>query len=45
MRIRFGLSDHAEKLDQPIYFPMEHFMKHAFICGKTGSGKTVTLLN
>ncbi|GEA15513.1 hypothetical protein E308F_17570 [Moorella sp. E308F] len=45
MRIRLGLSDHAEKLDQPIYFPMEHLMKHAFICGKTGSGKTVTLLN
>jgi len=45
MRIRLGFSDHPEKSGQPIYFPMEHLMKHAFVCGKTGSGKTVTLLN
>jgi len=43
--IRFGLADAADKRGTPIRFPVEHFMRHVFLCGKTGTGKTVTLIN
>ena len=44
-RVRLGFSDHPERLGAPIWLPLEQFTTHAFLCGKTGSGKTVTLLN
>jgi len=31
--------------DRPIYLDADQLSRHAFLCGKTGSGKTVTLLN
>jgi len=45
LKLRFGFSDHAEDQGKPIYFLVEHFMRHVFLCGKTGTGKTVTLIN
>lgn len=45
MKLRLGYSDHAEDAGRTINFPVEALLRHAFLCGKTGSGKTVTLLN
>ena len=45
MKLRLGYSDHAEDAGRTINFPAEALLRHAFLCGKTGSGKTVTLLH
>lgn len=43
--MRLGYATHHQMKDRPIYLDAEQLSRHAFLCGKTGSGKTVTLLN
>lgn len=43
--LRLGLATHPAMKDRPIYLEAEQLSRHAFLCGKTGSGKTVTLIN
>lgn len=42
--ITLGLATYPDVQDRPIMMPSSIFRRHAFLCGKTGSGKTVTLM-
>lgn len=43
--VRLGWATDPDVKDMPIKVPSSLFQRHAFLCGKTGAGKTVTLLN
>lgn len=43
--VRLGLATHPDVRDMPIKMPSSIFQRHVFLCGKTGSGKTVTLMH
>lgn len=43
--IRLGYANHPDVAGRPVCAPCSVFRQHAFLCGKTGAGKTVTLIN
>ncbi|MBC7104930.1 MAG: ATP-binding protein, partial [Firmicutes bacterium] len=45
LRLRVGWADSPAEEGRPVYLDAEQLTRHVFLCGKTGTGKTVTLLN